>query len=176
MPGMPETRLLFVIDTTVLSNFAAVSHVPMLERLYRGRACTTLMVTTEIQHGLKAGYEYLQDVTDSLTPLRSDGWLPIVPLETAGEQGLYAELSQALGPGEASCLAVAVARQLTLATDDLAARRAAAARGVKLTGTLGILVRLVREKHLTLAEANNILTDMIALHYRTPVNRLDDLI
>jgi len=35
MPGMPETRLLFVIDTTVLSNFAAVSHVPMLERLYR---------------------------------------------------------------------------------------------------------------------------------------------
>ncbi len=50
------------------------------------------------------------------------------------------------------------------------------ARGVKLTGTLGILVRLVREKHLTLAEANNVLTDMIALHYRTPVNRLDDLI
>jgi len=99
-----------------------------------------------------------------------------VPLETAGEQGLYAELSQALGPGEASCLAVAVVRQLTLATDDLAARRAAATRGVKLTGTLGILVRLVREKHLTLAEANNILTDMIALHYRTPVNRLDDLI
>ena len=91
-----------------------------------------------------------------------------MPLETAGEQGLYAELSQALGPGEA--------RQLTLATDDLAARRAAAARGVKLTGTLGILVRLVREKHLTLAEANNVLTDMIALHYRTPVNRLDDLI
>ena len=71
---------------------------------------------------------------------------------------------------------MAVTRGLVLATDDLAARRRATQRGVRLTGTIGILVRLAREGHLPLNEANRILTQMIALRYRSPVASLDDLI
>jgi predicted nucleic acid-binding protein len=45
-----------------------------------------------------------------------------------------------------------------------------------LTGTLGILIRLVREGYLALPDANTILARMISLRYRSPVERLDELI
>ena len=71
---------------------------------------------------------------------------------------------------------MAITRGLILATDDLAARRKAGEHRVRLTGTIGILIRLVREGHLSLGAANSILAHMIALHYRAPVENLDDLI
>ena len=45
-----------------------------------------------------------------------------------------------------------------------------------LTGTIGILIRLVREGHVPLAAANRILAQMIVLDYRSPVGHLDTLI
>lgn len=118
----------------------------------------------------------LQSIEEALTPLRATGWLAVLALEPHEEQALYIELSSFLGPGEASCLAIASPRRWVLATDDLAARRQAGERGVRLTGTLGILIRLVREGHLPLATANSILAEMIACRYRTPVENLDDLL
>jgi len=108
--------------------------------------------------------------------MQPSGWLPVVSLESATEQELYLDLTVTLDPGEAACLALAVVRKLTLASDDLAARRQAAQRGVPLTGTVGILIRLVREGHVSLAMANRILAQMIALDYRSPVESLDTLI
>ena len=165
-----------VLDATVLSNFAMAGQIQLLRRLYRGRACTTIMVVTEIQRGIDAGYRKLESVEGILLSLQPTGWLPVLALESAEAQALYLQLSASLGSGEASCLAVAVTRGLVLATDDLAARRRATQRGVRLTGTIGILVRLAREGHLPLNEANRILTQMIALRYRSPVASLDDLI
>jgi predicted nucleic acid-binding protein len=173
---VPEARLVLVFDNTVLSNFAVVDRISLLEVLYSGNAFTTLMVADEIQRGLYAGYQHLQSVQEVLNPPHPTGWLRILPLESAEEQALYIELITSFGAGEASCLAVASTRGFVLATDDLAARRAATRRNVRLTGTVGILIRLVREGHLPLAEANNLLAQMIALHYRSPVERLDDLV
>ncbi len=92
------------------------------------------------------------------------------------EQALFIELSLSLAAGEASCLALAIVRSLVLVSDDRAARQQASERGVRLTGTLGILVRAVREHHISLLEANDTLAQMIALRYRAPLQRLDDLI
>jgi predicted nucleic acid-binding protein len=47
---------------------------------------------------------------------------------------------------------------------------------VPLTGTVGILIALVRRQRLLLDEANQILAVMIQRRYRAPVDRLDDLI
>ena len=175
-PEAPEARSSIIFDNTVLSNFAAVDRVSLLEQLYRGRAYTTLMVVDEIQSGLHAGYQHLQSAEEVLNPPHPAGWLYVLPLESAEEQALYIEMAVSLGAGEASCLALAIARGFVLATDDLAARRTANQRNVRLTGTVGILIRLVREGHLSLTEANNILAQMIALRYRAPVERLDDLV
>ena len=178
-PSLPEPYpdgLKFVFDTTLLSNFAVVEQVMLLEKLYRGKACTTLMVVEELHQGLYAGYHQLQSVEQILTPLHSTGWLPVLSLELAEEKKLYAQLSPPLASGEASCLALALTRGLVLGSDDLAARRMARERNVHLTGTIGILIRAVREGHWTLFKANAILAQMIALRYHAPVVKLDDLI
>jgi predicted nucleic acid-binding protein len=176
MPDTPSSRPVLIFDTTVLSNFATAGQLALLKRLYSGDACTTLMVMEEILRGLDAGYEYLQSVREALSPLSDAGWLPMLTDQTPQEQALHSELPLALGPGEASCLVMAITRGLILATDDLAVRRAASERGVRLTGTLGILIRLVREGYLALPDANTILARMISLRYRSPVERLDELI
>ena len=179
MPIVPEihsTRPRLIFDTTVLSNFAAVGQVALLEKLYSGQAFTALPVADEIRRGLDAGYAYLSAVEAAFAGLSQSGWLPVLPMISAREQSLYVELSQSLAPGEASCLSLAIVQELTLASDDLAARREATQRGVSLTGTVGILVRAVRQQQMTLAAGNEMLARMIALRYRAPVQLLDDLI
>jgi predicted nucleic acid-binding protein len=75
-----------------------------------------------------------------------------------------------------SNFALAISRQMTLVTDDLAARRLAENRKVPLSGTLGILIALVRQDALSLKEANVMLAGMIRRHFRSPVDRLDEFI
>lgn len=175
-PEPPPTDLRLILDTTVLSNFALAGQIPLLKRLYASQACTALAVADEIRRGLSAGYEYLRSAEEALSPLSSTGWLPVLTLSSPQEQRLFVELSALLASGEASCLALALSRNLILASDDRAARRQAAERGVRLTGTVGILVRAVRESYIPLSEANDVLAHMIALRYRSPVQRLDELI
>ena len=78
MLAMPESlsgRPNLVLDTTVLSNFAMIGQVFLLEHLYRQHACTALMVAEEIQRGLASGYAQLQIALDILSPLQPAGRL-----------------------------------------------------------------------------------------------------
>lgn len=169
---MPE----YVFDTTVLSNFAAAHRLDLIEGRYRGVVFTTLEVSNELRRGIKAGYSYLKSALQQIETISPGGWIRLLSLDSAIEYRLQSEFDQFLDAGEASCLALAISRGLTLVTDDLAARRLAQARDVPLTGTLGILIALVRDDALLLNEANAILTTMIQRHYRSPVDRLDDLV
>ena len=76
---------------------------------------------------------------------------------------------------EAACLAVAAHRNGRVLTDDRDARKLAAQMKIPVSGTLGVLLRLVQIDALTLPEANNMLKQMIAQGYRSPVEKLDDL-
>ncbi len=148
----------------------------MLDTRYRGVAFTTVEVTAELRRGIKAGYSYLEAVLQQIEPVDSEGWLRILVPNSAAEHRLQSEFDQFLDPGEASCLALAISRRMTLVTDDLAARRLAEKRKVPLSGTLGILIALVRHNAFPLKEANTMLATMIQRHYRSPVNRLDEFI
>jgi len=172
---MPDPYMV-VLDTTVLSNFALIEGLALLERLYGHRACTALAVVEEIRRGLAAGYSVLQHVERAFAPPVNAGWLKITPLTASPEQARYLELLDTLGPGEAACLALAERHRLVLASDDLAARHAATQIGVRLTGTIGILTRLVREGVLSLAEGNAHLRYMLASGYRSPVEMLDEFL
>ena len=165
-----------ILDATILSNFGQVGQLRLLERVYSGRVVTTLNVVEEIRQGIDAGYVGLRAVDQVLTPFATAGWLPVLTPDSAHEQALFVGLIASLGSGEASCLAIAASRGMTLATDDLAARRKAAELGVSLTGTLGILARSVREGHLVLHDANDILRQMVQQGYRSPVQELDGLV
>jgi predicted nucleic acid-binding protein len=81
-----------------------------------------------------------------------------------------------VGLGEAACLAIAVHQGVRLLSDDRRARTLAARAGVSVGGTLGILAYLVQASHLTLAEANTSLNQMITRGYRSPVDDLSSLL
>ncbi len=48
--------------------------------------------------------------------------------------------------------------------------------GIKVTGTLGILIVAVERKMITLNEANQMLAEMIQRGYYSPVDDLKDLL
>lgn len=166
----------YIFDTTVLSNFAVAGRLDVLETRYRGAALTTIEVSDELRKGIKAGYKHLESVLQQIENINPEGWLCILSPESPAEHRLRLEFDRSLDAGESSCLALAISRGLIFATDDLAARRLAGKSDVRLTGTLGILTALVRNETITLAEANTMLAAMIERHYRSPVDRLDDLI
>jgi predicted nucleic acid-binding protein len=166
----------YIFDTTVLSNLAAVGRLDLLERRYRKVALTTVEVSDELRRGLQAGYEYLENALRQIQGISPDGWLRIVAPESTAEHHLRGEFDLLLDSGEASCLALAISRGLIFVTDDLAARQLAQERDVPLTGTVGILLALVRDGLLPLTEANAILAEMIERRYRSPVDHLDELI
>ncbi len=154
-----------LLDNTVLTNLSLVGRGDLVFRLWPTRACTTPSVLAEYRAGTASEL------------LSSDAWtdLSVVSL-TQDEAAFAASLPLRLGAGERTCLAVAVHRGGLLASDDLDARHAAREHGVPRTGTLGILVLCVQRGHLSRDQANVLLSEMIALGYRSPVGSLTPLL
>ena len=61
-------------------------------------------------------------------------------------------------------------------TDDLKARQVTLELGIKITGTLGILVVAVERRKIALEEANQLLKAMVESGYRSPVDDLGNLL
>lgn len=153
-----------LLDNTVLSNFAAAKHSDIVLQLWPGQACTTPGVLLEYQ-------------TVVLTRnYPSDNWakLPVLELTEIEHKYMYS-LPTPLGPGECECIAGAVHRQGSFVSDDGHARAIARARGIELSGTLGILLACSDLGIVTFAEANTLLKKMIAAGYRSPVDDLGKL-
>jgi len=162
---MTGARRLVLLDNTVLTNFALVGQDDLPTLLWADVACTTTAAYGEYLAGAAAGI------------LPAGAWGDLIQITLNEQEDAFAErLAAHLGAGERSCLAVAVSRSGTLASDDLLARRWAREHGVEVTGTVGILLASVRRGYLTLEQANALLTAMIAAGYRSPVERLDVLL
>ena len=166
-PGPGEGRTPLLLDTTVLNNFLKVGCLPLLRELFPA----SLRVAAQVYDELKAGgMETL--IRNGVT----QGWLRLVTPDTGRETTLYGEYSQSLGPGEAASLAIAVCRGWALATDDRAARHAARAAGVAITGSVGILILAVQAGAITRQEGNQLLQQMRRHGYRFPLGTLDRLL
>lgn len=159
--------MIALLDNTVLSNFTAVGRSDLVRLALGSDAATTRPAWDELQAGMRIGKLPIQDWS----------WLPVLSL-TEEEKSLYDSFSQYLNAGEAACLAVAVSRRESrIFTDDRDARDLAGEWRVPVSGTLGILLRLIDLHVLSLSEANALLTKMIvANNYRSPVDSLADLL
>ncbi len=164
---MPE----IILDCCCLSNFALSNSLFILKKLYSKSAFVTDFVSAEILRGVQIGHKDLAKIQDSLR----EGWLKEVVLSTKKEKSLYETFSVSLGLGEASSIAVAKSRGFFFACDDRAVRREAGFLDLKLTGTLGILKKAVRNKTINLKEGNLILTEMIAKGFYSSVNSLKEI-
>ena len=119
--------------------------------------------------------EHQQGVDRGIVP---DGAWQKLPTFELGpeEESLCQDLPSNLGPGERSCLAVALHIGGTLATDDLYARKIASMHGVPVTGTVGILIGCIRKGLIDLGEGNRLLQAMIDHSYHSPTTHLDDFL
>jgi predicted nucleic acid-binding protein len=161
-----------LINTTVFSNFAAVARLDLLRVLY-GTVYIAYPVYEELQMGLEEGYDFLSGLEAHIFPFHTEGWLHLASLEGEAELALYENAPAKLHRGEAMSLAIAAHRGWQFLTDDRAARLHAIQMGVSIGGTLGILVRLVKQGLLALTEANDILEQMtVRANYRSPVSDL----
>lgn len=156
--------MMVLLDNTVLSNFGLVGRIELLTTALGNQVATTLQVIDEFNNGV---------ARDRLPKIKLD-WLEVINLE-AEEEILYQELLNRVNAGEAACLAVASQRNGRILTDDRDARKLAAQLKIPVSGTLGILLRLVQIDALTPSEANEILGRMISKGYRSPVQKLQEL-
>jgi len=146
-----------VFDCCTVSNFALAGAMGVLEELYKGQAHITDFVAAEVLRGIQVGHSRLEAVPAAVR----SGWLKQTGLRTGKEKGLFESLSRSLGLGEASTIAVAKGRGFMVASDDRVARTEAGARGVALTGTLGILVKAVRSGVCDLRDADRHLAKIL---------------
>lgn len=160
-----------IANTTVLSNFAAIRQLDLLHLIYPQFAIST-DVYAEIEDGALAGYRYLADVEQYVWPFAPDGWIVLTSLATEAEIAHMVALPPRLHRGEASSLAIAAQRGWLFLTDDRSARTVAQAQGVRISGTLGCLLRGIQQHHWSGEEANQWLSLMIAQGYHSPVDDL----
>lgn len=83
----------------------------------------------------------------NLEMLERDGWLKTTRLSDSSA-GLAAELSEAVGRGEAEAIALAVEKKDRLFMDDLKGRRTAELYKVETITTLGIILELLVSKSM----------------------------
>ena len=67
-------------------------------------------------------------------------------------------------------------RGWTLFFDDKAARKASESLKIHVSGTLGVLLALVKQSQLALTEADKILTRMIQIGYYSPCASLNEIL
>jgi len=152
---------LSLLDTTILSNFAHAQRPDWVQLALGSQAATTPVIMAELHRGEALGF----------VPHVDWRWLPVVTL-TKVEQTRFAHYRAVLDRGEAECLAVAVVRDGRFFSDDLAARRLARHEGVTISGTIGLLVSLIKEHHIPLDAAEKALARMCAAGYRAPAGGL----
>jgi predicted nucleic acid-binding protein len=154
-----------LLDNTVLVNFASVERPDLILDGAFDPVCTTPAVIAEYEAGAAAGR------------VPEDIWTSLPRVEcTAEEDEFVRTLSDRLGAGERTCLAVAHHRNGLFASDDADARAAAHQHSIPVTGTLGILAASVQQGSLPRTQANTLLTEMIDAGYRSPLNRVDSLL
>ncbi len=157
---------MILINNTVLSNFALAQVVPLLTEFCGSKGRVTEQVLAEFERGVQQG----------LLPTTTLNWLKRVKLRGPGERALFLQMRRQVGAGEASCLAIAVAKGYDFLTGDMKARRVARTEGVTVSGSVGVLLELIRIHQLTLEEGNDILKTFIQHGYFSPVERLDRLL
>lgn len=102
--------------------------------------------------------------------------LSVASLESRAELERWARYTLRLDAGESATLAAAAERGWSVAVDERAARRLAE-RDLgreRLTGTVGILVAAIEQKHLTKEEADAVLREMVNGGYWSPVSSVSE--
>jgi predicted nucleic acid-binding protein len=164
-----------ISNTTVISNFASIGQLDVLQQLFGSLAIST-EVYHEIEVGLEEGYRFYEGIDQVMSPFSSGGWIQLTSMTDDQELRSFHEMPARLHRGESSCLAIARHRNWLLLTDDRNARQEAMQQGIRVSGSIGCLVLAVDQGICSLSQANIWLDEMIKQGYHSPVTDLTPLI
>ncbi len=165
---MPKT----IFDNCVLSNFTLSDSLGIVKKLYANESCVTNYVVAENMKGILKGHLNLSKLKDAL----EEGWLKEITLKSKKEKGLFETLSVSLGMGKSSSIAVAKIRSFVFACDDRVARREAEFLDIRLTGTIGILIKAVKKRIMTRKIADESLHQMIKNGFYSTIKSINEII
>jgi len=170
---MRELRPVYLFDTVTLSNFVLAGRFELLVDRYGKRLQVTPAVLEEVAEGVIAGYGSLHEIERAVDEGRIGETGGLASTE---DRKTCRELLRILAPGEAACIVHAEACGGVVVSDDRTARQCCEARGIKVTGTIGILKALTLEQTLSPEEADSVLQDMIDAGYYSPVRSISGLV
>ncbi|MEM6631744.1 MAG: DUF3368 domain-containing protein [Bacteroidota bacterium] len=128
--------MVVISDTSVLSNFLQLGRIDVLERLYQ-----ELIIPSSVAIELQA----LQTNVTDLDVFLAEEWIHI---NQPKDKNFVNSLKRKLDPGESEAIALAVELKVDLLLmDELLGRAVAEKYGIKISGTLGTLLR-AKEKGL----------------------------
>ena len=126
---MPETKELVINTGPLLALIAGIGDLSLLEKLYK-RVLVPVEVCQEIEAGGASGFGVSEFRRSSFIEKRSN-FSNITPF-----------LRNALDLGEASVIQLALDENIhTVCIDESMGRRIARLNGLKLTGSIGVLIR-----------------------------------
>ena len=159
--GNPHSPV--VLDTTVVSNFASTDDLNLIISGSSTQVVTVPAVINEVRAG-NEDPNFLAKIEEELN---------VIEVDSDPDDGIFDSMDY----GEAHALHATIVEGGTLATDDLAARELADQRGVPVTGSIGLLVRLVRQGVLTVDEADTVLRRWIEKsNYFSPVESVREVL
>lgn len=161
-----------IFDNCVLSNFALSDSFFIIKKFYSNKGYITDFVYAENTKGILRGYRGLTLTREAV----KEGWIKEISIKNNKDRELFENLSVSLGFGEASSIAIAKSKGFTFACDDRAARKEAEVLGIKLTGTLGILIKAVKKKLVSQNEADEILRKMIKAGFYSPMKSVREFL
>ncbi len=156
---------MIVIDATVLTNFVVSDEMFLLDEFCGDQGILTREVVEGFHQGVKKGLWKTANV---------EKWEQ-VERESFQEEVLYQHLSRSLGVGEASSLAIAVERKHDLLSDDQLVRDIAHRCGIRVSGSLGVLIEAMGRKKITYQAGNWMLHDLLEHGFQAPINKLEEL-
>jgi predicted nucleic acid-binding protein len=150
-----------VIDTSTLINFLRIARVDLLSGLVSYRLHVTDHVRAEVTTHYPAQLATLEFALFS-------GHLLELSLTSSAEHTVFAEMKKhRLGDGECAAIAAASVAKMSLAIDDIRAKKKAAAHdpGMAILDTLSLMVKAIQGGLLTIAEADAIKLDWETNHH-----------
>ncbi|ELY54973.1 hypothetical protein C491_17789 [Natronococcus amylolyticus DSM 10524] len=156
----------------MLSNFAGTDSIAWLTATF-DELVTVPAVKKELHQGIEVGYEHL---TPALRAIEDEA-ITIDEAAPAELEQAYPNIRDRLDPGEAEAFVTADRSEGTLVTDDGTARQLASASDIKLTGSIGLLVRGVAQNELTIETADAWLATWIdERNYYAPIESVSDVL
>ncbi|HEX9914953.1 MAG TPA: DUF3368 domain-containing protein [Candidatus Bathyarchaeia archaeon] len=153
-----------VSDSSPLIWLAKAGRIRLLQELFEEVLVPSEVYNEVVSEGLKAGFSDALAVEEAV----KEGWMKVVSL-AANDEETSSRISvgaKEIHLGEAQAIAFARSTGETLLMDESSGRTLAEALGVRVRGTLFVVLRSLRRGHLSKREAKDMISGMVSKGFR----------